>query len=210
MENPIGSIIPTTDTIFPIELCNPDNCYRWVKGRVNVYACLITNENMKNAHEFLKKDRENPNVSPQIGKYIVFNPNIPESDGQVWMNRLSGYSKATSQNSEFNSLHISKDGLEFDEYIFIPKEKDLEEGIDFWVGFQIPNGMTFKIESGCGNHGSDESLAFATDWLPIVDGKFDWARSRNSMKQSHFICTGKEQSKINDKCLQSWENSNSI
>ena len=205
---PHTSNIPTTDTILPIELCNPENCYRWRKGQTNVYACLITNENIKDADEFLKKDRENSNISPQIGKYVIYNPNIPESDGQVWMNKLPGYSKATSENSKFSSLHLSKDGLEFDEYIFIPKEKGIEEGVDTWVGFQIPKGKTFKIESGCGNHGSDESSAFATDWLPIVNGKFDWARSRGSMKQSNYICTGKEQIKIDDKCLQSWENSN--
>lgn len=197
--------LPTTDTVLPENLCNPDNCYRWVKGQANVYGCLITDENVEQVSEFLKKDRENSNVKPQVGRYLVYNPHIAEKDGQVWMNKLSGYSKATSENSAFDELHISKDGLEFDEYVFIPKEKDLEEGVDTWVGFQIPEGKTFKINKGCGNNGADESTAYETDWLPIVNGKFDWARSLASMKQSNFTCTGKEKVKLDDQCLENWK-----
>lgn len=196
--------LPTTDTILSKDLCNPDNCYRWVKGQANVYGCMITEDNVDLATKFLQKCRENKNKKAQVGKYLVYNPNIPEDGGQVWMNKLSGYSKATSENSVFEELHISQNGLEFDEYIFIPKEKDLEEGLDTWVGFQIPKGMEFKIEEGCGNNGSDGSSSFETDWLPIVNGKFDWSRSLVSMRQSNFKCTGKEQPKIDKQCLDSW------
>lgn len=197
--------LPTTDTILPESLCNPDNCYRWVKGQANVYACMITEDNVELATKFLQNCRENKNKQAQVGKYLVFNPNIPEEGGQVWMNKLSGYSKATSENSAFDSLHISEGGLEFDEYVFIPKTENLEEGLDTWVGFQIPNGMEFKVEEGCGNNGADDSSSFGTDWLPIVNGRFDWSRSLVSMKQSNFKCTGKEQPKIDEECLNSWK-----
>ena len=200
--------LPTTDTILSKNLCNPNNCYRWVKGQANVYACLITNKNFEQAIEFLKKDRENSNVKPQVGKYLIYNPHIKEQDGQVWMNKLAGYSKTTPDNSAFDNLHISKDGLEFDEYIFIPKNKDLEEGVDLGGRRQIKKRMTFKINKGCGNNGADESIAYETDWLPIVNGKFDWARSLPSMKQSNFKCIGKEQPKINNDCLNSWNTQN--
>lgn len=89
----------------------------------------------------------------------------------------------------------------------MPKEneEEMEEGTDFWTGFQIPEGMTFTIPQGCGNNGADGSQAYPTDWLPIVNGKFDWARSLISMKQSNFKCIEKTNSNITPECLNSWE-----
>ena len=199
---------PMTDIPLRNELCDLDHLYRWTKGKANVYACLITDENAKLSEEFLHRCRENQNKKVKIGQYIVYNPNIPEDAGQVWMNKLSGYSKASFDNSAFNGkLKISEGGLDFEEYVFIPKIDNLEDGVDTWVGFEIPKGMTFKIEEGCGNNGSDGSSAFETDWLPIVNGKFDWARSLASMRQSNFTCEGsinKSEIHIDQKCIDSW------
>lgn len=89
------NMLPTTDTILPKELCNPNNCYKWIKGKANVYACLITDTNYEIVAGFLHRNRENANTKPQVGKYLVYNPHIEEKGGQIWMNKLAGYSLAT-------------------------------------------------------------------------------------------------------------------
>ena len=201
--------LPTTDTILPENLCNPNNCYKWVKGQANVYGCKITEENIEAVKKFLKV-REKANLNPQIGRFVVYNPNIPEKGGQIWMNKLTGYVPATNENSKMKSLHLSQDGLEFDEYIWLPKEnkEEQEEGNDWWWGFQIPKTEDFKIADGCGNNGADGSTAYKTDWLPIVNGKFDWARSRESMIQSNFTCIEKGSVKLSDECQKNWDERN--
>jgi len=214
--------LPTPDTILPENLCNPNNCYKWVKGQANVYGCKITEENVETVKKFLKV-REKANLIPQIGRYVVYNPNIPEKGGQIWMNKLSGYTEATKENSKFDSLTLAKkinegedeennEVLNFTEYVFLPKTKDEEmvEGEDWWYGFQIPKTEDFKIADGCGNNGADGSTAYKTDWLPIVNGKFDWARSRESMKQSNFVCVEKGSVKLSDECQKNWDEKDGI
>lgn len=197
--------LPTADEILPQDMCNPSTCFKWVKGQANVYGCMITAENLAAVTNFLQV-REMPGLKPQVGKFVVYNPHIEEKDGQIWMNKLNGYIKATPENSKFESTHLSQDGLEFDEYVFIPKKnfEEMKEGDDWWYGFQIPVGINFVIQPGCGNNGADGSTAYSTDWLPIVNGKFDWARSRGSMKQSNFICLGRGIPELSPEALENW------
>lgn len=118
------------------------------------------------------------------------------------MNKLDGYAKIDGS--------TEKDGLTFDAYEFKPKtnESEMVEGVDVWTGFKIPEGKDFKIPAGCGNNGADGSTAFGTDWLPIVDGKFDWARSIESMKQANFECIGKADAKLDEACMKAWDEFN--
>ena len=190
----------TPKTVLPVDQCNPQHCYKWVKGKVNVYGCKITEDNLDAVKSFLKV-REKSDLTPTVGKFVVYNPQIKEKDGQIWMNKLNGYTQGKKRLT-------TKNGLKFQEYIFTPKEKeeDMVEGEDYWYGFQIPKGMTFNIESGCGNNGADGSEAKSTDWLPIVNEKFDWARSRGSMEQSNFTCVSDaSENKLDEKCLTSWK-----
>lgn len=212
--------LPTVDEVLPQDMCNPSTCFKWVKGQANVYGCMITAENLEAVTNFLQV-REMPELKPQIGKFVVYNPNIAKEDGQIWTGKaqeviidnkkeivLKGYTKATPKNSAFGSTSLTQDGLKFDEYIFIPKEdpSTMVEGEDWWYGFQIPVGIDFIIQPGCGNNGADGSTAYATDWLPIVNGKFDWARSRGSMKRSNYICVEKGNPEIAPEALENWNN----
>lgn len=167
--------------------------FRWNKGEVTVYAHMVTDDDIDLCNDFIAQCRENIGMKAKPGRYLVYNPNIPKKDGQVWMNKLSGYEKVPGT--------ITKDGLTFEKYHYTPKEGNLEEGTDTWIGIRIPEGVTFKIPDGLGNNGSDGSTAYGTDWLPIVNGKFDWARSEASMKQSNFINVGQETPSIDEECL---------
>lgn len=190
--------------------CNPQHIYKWSKGLANVYGCKVTEDNLEAAKKFLKV-KENPNLTPTKGKFIVYNPHISENGGQIWMNKLEGYEKATEKNSAFDGkINIQEAGLKFDEYIYQPSEDKKEEGLDWWYGFQIPKGMKFNVEQNCGNNGADGSVAEGTQWLPIVKGKFDWARSIDSMKQSNFVRSDltsedKQKFKFDEKCKKSWQ-----